>query len=113
VDYLEPLSFRQLGSGRPSSLRVTIELGSCRWGVVLVCEGAVDTSSPWSSLTDTEQRIARMVSRGKTNHQIARLVSRSPHTINYYLRQIFGKFGIQSRSELAAIVARDDHLIVG
>jgi DNA-binding CsgD family transcriptional regulator len=58
----------------------------------------------WLSLNGIEKQIARLVSYGKTNHQIAKLVVLSPHTVNYHLRRIFQKLDIQSRSQLAAIV---------
>ena len=55
-------------------------------------------------LTDLQKRIAILVSEGKTNRQIGRLIAISPHTVNYHLRQMFRKLNIQSRSQLAAIV---------
>jgi DNA-binding CsgD family transcriptional regulator len=45
-----------------------------------------------------------MVSDALTNQQIARRLSLSPHTVNYHLRQIFQKLGINSRVQLARIV---------
>lgn len=63
------------------------------------------------SLTPGELRIAQLVARGLTNQQIAKRVFLSPHTVNYHLRQIFRKLGINSRSELAALVQSE--VIVG
>ncbi|MCC8244954.1 LuxR family transcriptional regulator [Saccharothrix luteola] len=57
----------------------------------------------WASLTRTEHAIARLVSRGMTNRQIASRVFLSPHTVNYYLRRIFRKLDIASRVELATL----------
>ena len=53
------------------------------------------------ALTDTERRIAGLVAQGLTNRQVAQRVRLSPHTVNYYLRRIYGKLGIRSRVELA------------
>ncbi|CAM4182166.1 LuxR C-terminal-related transcriptional regulator [Nocardiopsis rhodophaea] len=52
-------------------------------------------------LTEAELRVALLVAEGKTNRQVARLISRSPHTVNYHLRQIFRKLDLSSRVELA------------
>jgi DNA-binding CsgD family transcriptional regulator len=71
-------------------------------------EGLLDGHDNFSddNFSDTELTIARLVSEGLTNRQIATRVSLSPHTVNYYLRQIFRKLGIQSRVELAAAFVR-------
>ncbi|PKW18653.1 regulatory LuxR family protein [Saccharopolyspora spinosa] len=53
-------------------------------------------------LTETERAIAELVSQGLTNRQIAHRVFLSPHTVNYHLRRIFRKLGINSRVELAS-----------
>lgn len=60
----------------------------------------------WDLLTDLEKEIAGLVRQALTNRQIATRVGRSPHTVNYHLRQIFRKLGLASRVELAAL-ARD------
>lgn len=56
--------------------------------------------SLWSDFSETECRIAVLVSQGYTNHQIAGRVSRSVHTVNYHLRKMFRKAGVNSRSAL-------------
>jgi DNA-binding CsgD family transcriptional regulator len=53
------------------------------------------------SLTKTERDIAMLVSQGLTNQQVAIRISRSPHTVNYHLRNIFAKLDVSSRVELA------------
>lgn len=55
----------------------------------------------WSSLSDMEQRIAYLVSVGLTNRQIGRQVHLSAHTVNYHLRKIYRRLGINTRVELA------------
>ncbi|MFE0019456.1 LuxR C-terminal-related transcriptional regulator [Amycolatopsis sp. NPDC059021] len=57
----------------------------------------------WASLTDTEEKVARLVARGLTNRQVASELFVSPHTVGFHLRQIYRKLGIQSRVDLARI----------
>lgn len=57
----------------------------------------------WTHLSETEKTIAKLVSEGLTNRQVAKRVFLSPHTVNYHLRQIFRKFDVISRVELAAL----------
>ncbi|WBB50422.1 LuxR C-terminal-related transcriptional regulator [Verrucosispora sp. WMMA2044] len=59
--------------------------------------------SGWEDLSDIERMVASLVSQGLTNQQIASLVFRSPHTVNYHLRRIFRKLDIRSRVELARL----------
>lgn len=67
----------------------------------------------WADLSGIERSIAVLVSDGLTNRQVARRVSLSPHTVNYYLRGMFRKLGIASRVELATLArahrAQEDH----
>jgi DNA-binding CsgD family transcriptional regulator len=65
-----------------------------------VRSGPVD----WAVLSDRELQIAELVGQALTNQQIAHRVSRSPHTVNYHLRQIFRKLGLASRVELASLL---------
>jgi DNA-binding CsgD family transcriptional regulator len=55
----------------------------------------------WDSLTDTERRIADLVSSGLSNRQVAGQVFLSTHTVAFHLRHIFWKLGVTSRVELA------------
>lgn len=55
----------------------------------------------WTNLSDMERRIAYLVSVGLTNRQIGRQVHLSAHTINYHLRKVYKKLGINTRVELA------------
>lgn len=64
---------------------------------------AKDLSWP-ASLGETDLLIANLVSHGLTNSQIATRINRSPHTVSYHLRKMFGALGIRSRSELAGTV---------
>jgi DNA-binding CsgD family transcriptional regulator len=60
--------------------------------------------SGWSSLTPREQAVACLASQALTNQQIANRLGISPHTVNFHLRQIFKKLGIDSRVSLPRIV---------
>ena len=58
----------------------------------------------WNLLSDREREIAGLVGQALTNRQIANRVNRSPHTVNYHLRQIFRKLGVASRVELVSLL---------
>ena len=58
----------------------------------------------WHSLTDTEQVVAGLVSRGLNNKQVAGRMYISTHTVAHHLRQAFRKLHIASRYELTRIV---------
>jgi two-component system nitrate/nitrite response regulator NarL len=52
-------------------------------------------------LTKQEQGIARLVSEGLTNRDIARQLSLSENTVRNYMFRIFDKLGTSNRVELA------------
>jgi DNA-binding CsgD family transcriptional regulator len=58
----------------------------------------------WGSLTPTEDRVARVVAEGLTNAKVAERLFLSRHTVDFHLRQIYRKLGINSRVELARLV---------
>jgi ketoreductase RED2 len=58
----------------------------------------------WESLTAAELRVAEAVGTGLTNAQAAQRLFVSPYTVDYHLRQIFLKLGINSRVQLAAFL---------
>jgi DNA-binding CsgD family transcriptional regulator len=76
------------------------ELG-VRRRIVMTREGG----SGMASLTGAETQVARLVSDGITNREIADRLFLSPHTVNSHLRHIYGKLAINSRAELARMVA--------
>jgi len=60
----------------------------------------------WESLTATERTLASIVGQGLTNKQAAARLFVSRHTVDSHLRHIFRKLDINSRVELAALVAK-------
>jgi DNA-binding CsgD family transcriptional regulator len=59
-------------------------------------------------LTAHERQIARLASDGLSNPEIGARLFLSPRTIEWHLRRVFGKLGIQRRRELANALARSD-----
>jgi DNA-binding CsgD family transcriptional regulator len=60
----------------------------------------------WTVLTDSERSVAECVATGLTNRETAAELFISPHTVDYHLRQIFRKLDLDSRVELARVVAQ-------
>jgi sigma-54 dependent transcriptional regulator, acetoin dehydrogenase operon transcriptional activator AcoR len=58
----------------------------------------------WDCLTVAERDVAVIIAEGATNREAAARLFLSPHTIDYYLRQIFRKLGVTSRVELTRLV---------
>jgi DNA-binding CsgD family transcriptional regulator len=52
------------------------------------------------SLTAQEMQIARLVRQGFSNPEIGTRLFLSPRTVEWHLRNIFGKFGVSSRRQL-------------
>jgi DNA-binding CsgD family transcriptional regulator len=60
----------------------------------------------WQSLTDAERAASELVAQGLSNRQVASRMYISPHTVAFYMRQVFRKLDIGSRVELARIVVQ-------
>ena len=56
-----------------------------------------------SRLTTTEERIARLVVRGRTNREVAAALGLRPKTVEWHLSRVYRKLGVRSRTELAAL----------
>jgi DNA-binding CsgD family transcriptional regulator len=57
---------------------------------------------PVSGLSETEHRIAALISQGKTNREVASAMFVTENTVQTHVRHIFQKLGVRSRTELAA-----------
>ncbi|MBF5029221.1 AAA family ATPase [Micromonospora sp. ANENR4] len=59
-----------------------------------------------TTLTATEERVARLAARGQTNRLIADALYISPKTVEANLARVYRKLGITSRAELGAAMGR-------
>jgi DNA-binding CsgD family transcriptional regulator len=62
----------------------------------------------WAAMTDSELAVARLVTQGFTNREVAEQLFVSPHTISAHLRSVFAKLDINSRVELTRLAAVHD-----
>jgi DNA-binding CsgD family transcriptional regulator len=60
----------------------------------------------WKSLTNTEHRVVALVAEGLSNRTIGERLFISPRTVQTHLAHVFSKLGLSSRTQLAALVAR-------
>jgi DNA-binding CsgD family transcriptional regulator len=61
------------------------------------------------SLTPSERRVAEMAAEGPTNREIAQALFVTQRTVEVHLTSIYRKLAINSRSQLAAVLAKPGH----
>jgi len=59
---------------------------------------------PADGLTETERRVAALVTRGQTNREVAAAMFVTENTVQTHIRHIFQKLGVRSRTELTALL---------
>lgn len=62
-------------------------------------------------LSDQERRILPLIAEGKTNREIAKVLTLSEHTVKIYVSDLLSKLGCNRRSQVAAFVARRPELL--
>ena len=60
-------------------------------------------------LTGRERDVVGFLALGHSRHEIARALALSPHTVDDHVKRVYGKFGVQSRSELTYRLFLDQH----
>jgi len=58
------------------------------------------------SLTNREAEVLLWLARGKSNKDIAAILSLSPRTVNKHLEQIYSKLGVENRASATAVASR-------
>jgi DNA-binding CsgD family transcriptional regulator len=85
------------------ALRMFEYLGAPLWADKASRElSKIGTRSPVDELTETERRIAALISEGRTNREVASAMFVTENTVQTHVRHIFLKLGVRSRTELAA-----------
>ncbi|WP_285730610.1 LuxR family transcriptional regulator [Nocardiopsis sp. ATB16-24] len=69
------------------------------------------SSETKSDLTAQEKRLILLASEGFTNRQIARRLKISQHTVNYHLKKLFKKYGVNSRVRLVRTALKDTMIV--
>lgn len=72
----------------------------------LARSGENDTKEAIDGLTPREQEVLAHLAEGKTNEEIARLLTISTHTVARHRENLMGKLGLHSRSELVKYAIR-------
>ncbi len=67
-------------------------------------------SAPGPDLTERETEVLRLISKGLTQAETARLLGISQHTVAGYVKELYRKLNVSSRAE-AALIARDLGLV--
>lgn len=99
--------FRWSSAAGDLEMRLLPTRGGDRWLVVLSKAGheASAASSAMAALSRRQQEVARWVREGKTNAEIAAIMSISPRTVQKHIEHIFEKWGVETRVAIATKLA--------
>ena len=107
-----PCSSKARSSGEPGTgsgprtlghaLGIFEHLGAPLWADKAGRELSKIASAPVDGLTETERRVAALVTQGHTNREVAAAMFVTENTVQTHIRHIFQKLGVRSRTELAA-----------
>jgi DNA-binding CsgD family transcriptional regulator len=85
------------------------ELGAALWSAKARRELArISGRRGADGLTETERRVAELVADGLSTKQVAAVLVVSPKTVEGHLSRIYGKLGVQSRTQLARRLAPEE-----
>jgi DNA-binding CsgD family transcriptional regulator len=74
-------------------------------------EEGVESNDMRGLLTQRQIEVLSWVARGKTNAEIARILSLKTKTIGKYLERIFPKLGVENRTAAASFVLDTNHAL--
>ncbi len=74
-----------------------------------MARGHLSVDEPWRPLTAREFAIARLISEGMTNAEIATELSIAPKTASSHVEHILAKLGASRRTEIAAWATTIEH----
>ncbi|MEP6600108.1 MAG: HD domain-containing phosphohydrolase [Actinomycetota bacterium] len=71
---------------------------------------AMRTARPAAGLSDRELEVLRLIARGRSNREVARLLVLSPKTVGRHVENLYAKIGVRSRAA-AALFAMENRLL--
>ena len=87
------------------ALGIFERLGAPLWAVKGDRElSEISVRMPMDGLTETERRVAALVTQGRTNREVATAMFVTENTVQTHIRHIFQKLGVRSRTELTALL---------
>lgn len=66
----------------------------------------IQRTAKFGNLSERENQVTSLLLQGKTYRTIAAELTISENTVKYYVKNIYSKFGIQSRTELIDIIQK-------